>query len=283
MRHLLILLCLGVAGPVLAQDAPRLGIFGLVDATDPLIVAGQTFLVPEGAPVISPLGPDAVLELGDTVAIVATMEDSHLVATRLMQVFPVAGPLSDVTETTASVMGTVVHIPPGVLARPGQWVAVSGLWSGETVITSRLRQIDWDGFGQLAGVVEVSDETVADRIGGTKITGIQAPEGGFGGSFWTLTGSPEGAGLRIRLMSKGVFGGKVDLVLWQGYASLPVASQTYMIHGSGITGTATDPLMPDAGSLVRRCAAQGRVVKSAPEGLDTAFELLGCATYNRAD
>jgi hypothetical protein len=283
MRHLLILLCLGGAGPVLAQDAPRLGIFGLVEGTDPLVVAGQTFVVPDEAPVISPLGTDAVFELGDTVAVVATVEDSRLVAIRLMQVFPVAGPLSDVTENTATVMGTAVHIPPGVTARSGQWVALSGLWSGETVITSRLRRIDWDGFGQLAGVVEVSDGTAIDRIGGTKITGVQAPKGGFEGSFWTLTGSPERAGLRVRLISKGVFGGEVDLVLWQGYASLPVASQTYMIHGSGITGTATDALMPDAGSLVRRCAAQGRVVKSAPKGLEAAFDLLGCAKYIPVD
>lgn len=283
MRLWLILVYFGLACPMWAQDAPRLGIFGLVEATDPLVVAGQTIVVPDKATMISPLGPDTVIEVGDTLAIVATVTEDRLVATRMLQLFPVAGSLADVAEGRATIMGTAVHIPPGVTVRSGQWVALSGLWSGETVITSKLRRIDWDGFGQLAGVVEPPEANGSDRIGGSTITFEQAPKDGFGGDFWTLTGTPERAGLRVRLLSKGVFGGEVDLVLWQGYASLPVASQTYMIHGSSITGTATDPLMPEAGSLVRRCAAQGRVVKAAPDGLEAAFELLGCARHIPAD
>lgn len=283
MRLWLILVYFGLVCPAWAQDAPRLGIFGMVEGTDPLVVAGQTIVVPEKVPVISPLGPDAVFGVGDTVAVVATVAEDQLVAARILQVFTIVGPLANVVEGTATIMGTAVHIPPSTAVQSDQWVALSGLWSGDTVITSKLRRIDWNGFGQLTGVVEPPAQNDHDRIGSSTITVAHGPEDGFGDDIWTLTGTPEQNGLRVRLISKGVFGGRVDLVLWQGYASLPVASQTYMIYGSGITGTATDALMPVAGSLVTRCAAQGRVLKSAPDGLEAAFELLGCATHIPAD
>lgn len=79
-------------------------------------------------------------------------------------------------------------------------------------------------------------------------------------------------------MSQGVFGGPVDVALWQGYASAPIASQTYMIHGTGIIGTARDAEMPAAGALVQRCVIGGRVLRAAPEGSELAFAALGCAT-----
>ncbi len=87
----------------------------------------------------------------------------------------------------------------------------------------------------------------------------------------------------MRLLSKGVFGRAVELVLWQGHASLPVASQTYTIHGTGIIGTARDAQMPDAGALIVRCVFQGHVVRTAPDGFDAAYEALGCARDTPAE
>ncbi len=281
MRLLLLLLCAMSACPVQAQEALRLGVFGVVQSLDPLVVAGREISVPEGVRVISPLGPGQAIEVGDTLAIVATPDGDQLLATRLLEFFPVVGPVTDVKDGTATVMGTAVHIPPYVSVKAGQWVALSGLWSGEQVITSKLRRVDPGGFGQLAGVLEA--DTGPEQIGGSAVIAARPPADGFGDEIWIFSGQPERTGLRVRLMSKGVFGGKVDLVLWQGYASLPVASQTYMIHGSGIIGTATDAQMPAAGSLVTRCAVQGRVVSAAPAGLEAAFEMLCCARRISAD
>ena len=115
------------------------------------------------------------------------------------------------------------------------------------------------------------------------MTGIPLSEDGFGTDIWLLSGTPKGKSLAARLSSKGLFGGAVDLALWEGYASLPVASQTYVIYGTGISGSASDAQMPQAGELIRRCVKDNRTVKAPPEGLHTAFIVLGCARHTRAD
>ncbi|MEH6647133.1 hypothetical protein, partial [Sulfitobacter sp.] len=187
-----------------------------------------------------------------------------------------AGPL----QASAKVMGTQVHLPPNINVKAGQAVAVSGFWSGAQVITTKLRRIEWQGFAQLVGAFDEADLL---QIGGTEVVGAQTPQDGFSGHIWMLSGAPKKGQLQVRLMAKGLFGGAVDLALWQGYASLPIASQTYMMHGTNIVGTARDAQMPPPGTLVTRCALGGRVVTEAPERLEAAFALLDCARHIPAD
>jgi hypothetical protein len=265
MRLFLLLLYALSFGPVQAQDVRRLGVFGMVESIDPLVVTGREINVPLDLRVISPLGPGHVITLGDTLALVVSHENDRLFATRMLAIFPIVGPVTAVKEGKARVMGTDVHLPPDVGVKAGQWVVFSGLWSGT----------------HLVGVFE--DDAPSDLIGGSVVIAAPQFEDGFGDEIWTFSGQPEKSGLRVRLTAKGVFGGKVDLVLWQGYASAPIASQTYLIHGSGIIGTATDALMPVVGELVTRCAVQGRVVYAAPDELEAAFKALDCAKYILAD
>lgn len=283
MRLLLLLIGLLLTSPVQADDLRRLGVFGVVESTDPLVVAGREIFVPDGVRAISPLGPGQAVAQGDTLAVVVTVVEGRLVAVRMLEFFPVVGPVREVRDGAATIMGTTVHLPPDIRLKAGKWVALSGLWSGEQVITTKVRRVDWDGFGQLAGTVDLAEADQPLRIGSSAVSGGNLPEDGFGAGIWTLSGQPDATGLRVRLVSKGVFGGKVDMVLWQGHASLPVASQTYMIHGTGVIGTAPDAQMPAAGALVARCAVKGRVVRAAPEGLETAFDALGCARHIQAD
>lgn len=273
MRQWLLLLWLLSAPAVQAQDAVRLGVFGTVEQMNPLVVAGVSIDVPDTVPVISPLGVGQTLERGDTVAISATLNGGALKAVRLLQIYAVAGPVSSVSADTAVVMGSKVHLPPDTDLGQGRWVAVSGLWSGETVITTKLRVLRDQGFGQLTGVVD----PLSLQLGASGLGNVQVPAGGFGEGVWILTGTPRDAGLQVRLMSQGLFGGAVDMALWQGHASAPVASQTYMIHGTGILGTARDAEMPAPGALVERCAVEGRALRTPPEGLEAAFVVLGCA------
>jgi len=105
---------------------------------------------------------------------------------------------------------------------------LSGLWSGETVITSRTAANAWNGFWAIwLGVVEVLDGTRSTGLAAPKITGVQASKRRvLKGSFWYADRlQPERAGASgFDLFRRGC-SGEVDLVLWQGYASLPVASQ----------------------------------------------------------
>lgn len=279
MRLFLLLICFLAGLPALAQDTVRLGVFGMVEDLSPLTVAGLRINLPNGTRVISPLGPDVSIAQGDTLAIALKVESGALVATRVLAVYPAVGPIAAVQGRTARLMGSSVHVPPDVALSAGQWVALSGFWSGETVITTNVRIVDGGGFGHLTGVIDRQDQL----IGGSAVLGASQPVDGFGSDIWVLSGTPDTSGLRVQLMTKGVFGGAVDLVLWQGYASLPVASQTYMIHGTGIIGTARDAQMPTAGRLIARCAQAGRVVQTAPEGLAAAFDALGCARHTPAE
>jgi len=255
----------------------RLGIFGQVQALTPLVVAGQTIVWPEGRAVLSPLGQTSVA-LGDTLAIAASLDDGALIAQRVMMIYPLIGPVDRAADGSVAVMGSRVVVPDGATVTPGTWVAVSGLWNEGKVIATRLRPVEAGGFGHLAGQVEEA----GNRIGGSMLSVGRRPEAGFDGGIWMLTGLPGSEGLDVQLLVRGVFGGPVDLALWQGYASGPVASQTYTIRGTGVVGAARDAQMPQAGALVTRCARGSRVVQAAPEGLDAAFEALGCARHTPA-
>lgn len=278
MRPLTILIYTLMTGLAQAQEPVRLGIFGMVDSISPLVVAGQQIEGADRVPVISILGPQQKIAEGDTLAVVVRASDAGLVAERILEIYPIVGPVRDVTGDTARIMGSSVHIPPDADIKVGQWLAISGFWSGAKAITSNFRRFG-GGIAQLAGVVDRDNSA----LGGSTVSGAQAPLDGYGSDVWVFSGAPEGDGLQVRLTSKGVFGGKVDLALWQGYASQPIASQTYMIHGSGVIGTARDAQMPAVGALIIRCVHQGRVVNAAPEALEAAFKALGCARRIRAD
>ena len=178
-----------------------------------------------------------------------------------------------------SPLGAGQVISPDASVRPNLWYAVSGLWSGETIVTTKLRKVDGAGFAHLTGMVDAESQ----QIGGSAISGAQPPQDGFGTDIWLLSGTPLLRGLRAQLLSKGVFGGDVDLALWEGYASLPVASQTYVIYGTGISGRAVDAQMPEAGEWIMRCMQNQQTLKAPPDGLYTAYMLLGCARHTRAD
>lgn len=277
MRLWVIVIFAIMTGVAQAQEPVRLGIFGMVENAMPLVVAGRQIEVPSGIPVISILGQKETIALGDTLAIVVRAGDIGLVAERIFEIYSVVGPVREVDGDTAVIMGSAVHVPSGARIKAGQWLAISGFWSGEKAITSNLRKFG-GGIAQLAGTVDQDG-----ILGGTTVLNRQSPTGGYGDDVWVLSGLPESSGLQVRLTSKGVFGRSVDLALWQGYASSPIASQTYMIHGSGIIGTARDAQMPAAGSLIVRCVHAGRVVEKAPKAMEAAFAALGCAKRIQAD
>jgi hypothetical protein len=279
MRLLMILLIVLFAVPVLAENTLRLGIFGVVQTVSPLMVAGQEITLPEDIPVISPLGVGQTIGVGDTLAVRVKMDQGALTAIRILQIHPIVGPISSVQGNTAVIMGSSVHVPPDLNLKAGTWVALSGFWSGEKLITTMSRAVSQSSFGHLTGVV--SSQGI--KSGGSELFGAKAPVDGFGNHIWMFSGTPQKEGLGVSLIAKGIFGGEMDLAVWQGHASLPIASQTYTIHGTGLIGTARDAQMPDAGALVTRCAREGRILDAAPDGMEAAFDALGCTKYTQVD
>ncbi len=279
MHRWLIFTFLLLAMPAIADETQQHGIFGVVEKLSPLVVAGQQIDVPEDLPTINLLGRGEAVALGDTLALRVEMNEGQFVARRILQIYPIVGPVSKVEGATAVIMGSAIHLPPDVTVKRGQWVAVSGFWSGQKVATTRLQNLKGGWLGHLTGAIDVAAMT----LGGSGLRDAPIPKDGFGNAMWMLSGSPEQDGLTVRLISKGLFGGAVGMTLWQGHASLPIASQTYTIHGTGVVGTAPDAQMPEAGALITRCARDGRVVMRAPERQEMIFVAFGCASNIQAE
>ncbi|RKE96768.1 hypothetical protein [Sulfitobacter guttiformis] len=279
MRLWLTLLLAITATSTFADDLARLGIFGSVESVVPLVVAGREIDVPDELPLISLLGTGLAVAKGDTLAVVVAVTNGRLVAQRISEIFAVVGPIRSADVNGAVVMGSFVQVPNEMEVEAGQWIAVSGLWSDVKVITTNLRRVESGGYGQLTGVVDATSKT----LGGTVVKAADPPKDGFGSDVWILSGAPEAESLHVRLLSRGVFGSPTDLTVWQGYVSEPVASQTYMIHGTSITGAERDAQMPQAGTLVVRCVRKGRIVSVAPTGLEREFAALDCARHTRLD
>lgn len=256
----MVLMAQGAAG----ETPLRIGIFGIVDQVVPLVVADNPITNDESLPVLSALGPDQRIAIGDTVAVRAVFEKGQLRAERILQVYAVAGPITARDGHEMTVLGTPAHVPSDVDPKVGQWVALSGLWSGDKVITTGVHASEAGGLAQVSGVFRVPDAVDTFRIGRTAVAGVEPPQGDFDDAVWTLAGVPDGAGLRVHTMARGVFGGPVDLEIWEGYASGPVASETWMIHGTGIYGYDREADMPEPGTQLRVCSVQGKVLRTAP-------------------
>lgn len=268
-----LMVCLSGGVALMAQsvtaEAPlRIGIFGIVDQVAPLVVAGTAIAKDADLPVLSALGPEQRMSVGDTVAVRATFENGLLRAERILEVYAVAGPITARDGNAANVLGTPVHVPIGSDPQIGEWVALSGLWSGEKVITTAMHPGEVGGLAQISGVFELQVDMAVERMGRTAVVGTELPQGDFDDAVWTLTGVPEGDALRVYTMARGLFGAPMDMELWEGYASGPVASETWMVHGTGIYGYDREADMPATGTQVRVCAAHGKVLRTPPA--DTA-------------
>jgi hypothetical protein len=124
-------------------------VFGTIDQLGSIFVNGlkietsrtNTMSYPEG------LG-DGSFAPGDTVFVEIEAKPDGVFASRLVQFFPISGPVSAVTRHSFHVMGTRITIPSktpivdgsgrAVPLRAGQSVKVSGIWRQDHVIASRI-------------------------------------------------------------------------------------------------------------------------------------------------
>lgn len=270
---------------VWAEDAAplRVGVIGTITALDPVQINGLTLEVGEDTPVLSPLGPrnGLTLRVGHTMAVTLEVAGDGWDIKRLLHVYPLIGPVSTITDGTLDVMGSIVVAGSpatfeGISA--GNWVGISGLWRGEQLIASRAGAISATGFAQLSGsYVAAEEETGNPKIGGTEINGPLPAETDTA-DMWVLSGTPSDTALKILLSSPRLFVGEVDMVLAQGFASAPIASETFMLLGTGLIGHAKDSDMPRQDSPIIRCAIGRVILQKPPEEIPLAelASRLGC-------
>lgn len=131
----------GIVGTVLDMQGPVLSINGLAVETQPQTVLNGPF---------GPLGSleGGLIPTGHVVEVAAEREAGRLVAREIEPIHALAGPLQAVDREGRRLMllGTEVLLEPDAVLprggigafRPGQRVAVSGLWRDERVIASRV-------------------------------------------------------------------------------------------------------------------------------------------------
>ena len=231
------------------------GIFGTVTAFGSIVVNGQTIDFEE-ADVQSQAvfaGQDLPLTLGSAVLVEARSSEESWSADRLSLFLPLVGPVSgiDLEARVVTMMGTPVVLDEdtalvdrrgyvdGVVIkldaiRPGDRLAVSGIWKGGEVIASRIDRLEDDGPHSLSGLLLTDGE--AATVGGARLDDaccerLAAP------AFVRLTGSFAGDRFEVAQALAGsdlLFSEDVDRLIVEAYLARDPDGAGFHLSGFGI-------------------------------------------------
>jgi uncharacterized protein DUF5666 len=242
------------------------GVFGSVTGLGSLRVNGL-LLETSAATAVETLAGAPVLP-GDTVAAEAVRRDGgdRLLATRVAVFHPLLGPLERTAGGGWAVLGTRLllaadtpvrdgrgdPVAPAAL-RPGQAVAVSGLWRDEAVVATSLRLLD-DGAAMapvaaLRGLLRA--EAGALVVGGTRVDARNMPAAPGVGSFVTVHGRPgAGGGLVAEVIEErplAVFSGRISALSVEGFAAPNRDAPGHHLSGFGLQLDQSSPVPPRPG------------------------------------
>ncbi|MEQ8964523.1 MAG: DUF5666 domain-containing protein [Azospirillaceae bacterium] len=235
------------------------GVLGTVTALGSVHVNGVRVATPSGT-AESPIGPLAPRP-GHVAELLAgpDADGPGLAARRLVLRFALVGPVTAAGADGFAVMGVPVRVEPGVsLAaiggdrpRPGERVAVSGLWTGGGVVASRLDPAPDAATDHVEGVVEGvvarggTGAPAGPRIGPLALPGgIDVPSGRFA----AVAGRWTGAGLVVDDLAIGrplLDAGPLARVSVEGYLAPESTPEGRDTPGPGLAiaglGAAFDP------------------------------------------
>ncbi|WP_376089408.1 DUF5666 domain-containing protein [Roseomonas sp. CCTCC AB2023176] len=246
------------AGNSPAGNSPT-GIFGTVTALGSLYVNGLRVETPRDT-VMDTTDAQPVLP-GDTVAVEATREGDRFLARRVTAFHPLIGPVEPLRDGRLAILGTPVVLGPtlpvraadggfgsvGTL-RPGQPVAVSGLWRGDAVVATALRPV-----GAAAGTVlrgQLRRDGFAWRVGATRLRFRSLPFDLPEEAFVTVRGRPEAGGLAVESLEEqplAVFAGRIAALSVEGFGARNRGAPGFHLAGFGLPLDPESPAMPAPG------------------------------------
>ena len=248
------------------------GIVGTVTALGSIIVNGQRITFDDSLEIAAgvTLAHAADLRPGHRVAVIARRDGPDWRAQVIRQIVPLVGPISRGADGTLRILGTVFTIPPDAPdLRPGDWVAVSGLWQSDRVIGTRIEYLHPEAIGQarIEGSVFLADPVSGTpaslRVGQTRISGL-IPRHLSDGDVVRATGSARGDVLAAATLATGVFETRLDTVLAEGYLSPPRPSGLYTVLGADIVSFTDNPGMIDPEARQIACGLAGRITQMMP-------------------
>lgn len=251
------------------------GIVGTITHLGSIHVNGQHILFDDEMKVAGsvPLITAGELKPGHTVAVIATRDNGGWHAQHIRQVLPLVGPATAVQDGLVSVLGTEVTVAGHADIQVGDWVAISGLWEGQTVRASRIEKLtNTEHQARLSGTYLGLDAQARALIGASAINGFE-PQHLSPGDLVRVIGQPTPDGIRAERLETGLFAGAVGVVQVQGYYSAPQPSGLYTVLGSGMVAYSDRPEMIDPNTRVIRCGDGSDLVDS---GNAEIFGQLGC-------
>ncbi|MEX3009739.1 DUF5666 domain-containing protein [Hoeflea sp. TYP-13] len=229
------------------------GIVGTITELGSIYVNGQHVIFPADMIVASPLGikPAAALGVGETVVVEATFADGSWNADYISQYLPVIGPVSAAGADGFSVLGSEILIDSdtafdgvadAAALGQGDWVAINGLWRGNTVVASLVIKIDRQDEAVIVGSYRSDGTQGPAYVGGTQIIGM-TPRHAQPDDVLTVRGVPAQNGIEALNVALGLFTRPVADILMEGYLSQPGPQGLYTIYGSGVIAYAGDEPM----------------------------------------
>lgn len=225
------------------------GIVGLLTDFGSLIVNGLRIELTPRTQIFDTFGPvtESALAPGQALTIYALRRREAMVAQRVQINHAAIGTLEQ-TATGPRVNGVPLDIERNapVRLRPGQRVAVSGLWARDRLIVSRIDPAA-AGPDVVAGTLLGSSETTLLDIGGAALRG--ALTGARPGQYTAVFGTGDAEGLAVSRLETGRFRGATDLrqLSVEGYLEPTRANPGYRVAGLGHSFARDLRLAPLAG------------------------------------
>ncbi len=215
------------------------GIVGTVTALGSIRVNGLRVALPPEAEIADAFGPVSAeaLRPGASVTVEARGTGAALEAVRVRLDHPLVGAVERVSADGRGlrVLGTEVALEPGVAAavRPGERVAVFGLWDGARVVASR---VDPQPPGPAVMAGALRREPAGLALGGLRLILLPRIAPPPAGSFVTLAGTAEDGAFVARSLSEGRFtgaAGPLERLSVEGYLEPVAEAPGHTVSGLG--------------------------------------------------
>ena len=260
------------------------GIIGVLTGFGSLLLNGQRVEIGADAAITTAFGPldPGGLSVGQLLTVEASGAAGELVARRIHVTHPVIGRVERVVSPRrARVAGVAVELEPGATGTfaSGALVAVSGLWSRQGIVASRVDRIEGAAPTVLSGTLNRGPAGAS--IGGRR---LQLPPDAIApnGSFVTAIGAHEPDALRVLDLQLGRFfgaAGPLKALSVEGYLE---PTETAPFHRVAGLGHSFDEAARLSSFIGQRALFEGAYVKTfavetgiaLPEGIKARSTLL---------
>lgn len=273
--------------PVAAEDGEReggltgTGIVGEITALGSIIVNDQRIVFDPDLMVTNVLSPKSASDLvpGDVVAVAVSPDGGDWTANAIRQVHALVGPVEKSKAGRITVLGVDV-MWHGAVPADGRWSAVSGFWTPDGVVATRVDPIAPRRTASLVGSYRESPAGATSMVGSV-VLDLEPLRHAREGDVIEVTGTIDGGVFSATDVRLGLFDAPVSFVLAEGYLTDVAPSGHYTVAGSGLSAYTTNLQSIMSPDRVRVCGVDGRLGTAGLTPETELIERLGCQAASR--